>query len=44
MTLKLLFIILAIVFFMLDGLRVTSPRVSWTPLGFAALTIAVFLL
>jgi hypothetical protein len=29
------FLILAFVFFLFDGLRVQSTRVSWTPLGFA---------
>jgi hypothetical protein len=29
------FLILAFVFFLLDGFRVQSNKVTWTPLGFA---------
>lgn len=35
-----LFLILAIVFFMLDGLKVVSPRFTWTPIGFACVVAA----
>jgi hypothetical protein len=35
------FLVLAFVFFMLDGIRVNSPKVSWTPLGFACVVAAI---
>lgn len=44
MTVTLLFVVLAIVFFFLDAFRVASPRVSWTPLAWAMVVIAVLLI
>jgi hypothetical protein len=41
--LKLILAILAIIAFLLDAFHVTSPHVSWTPLGFALVTAAVLL-
>lgn len=38
-----IFFVAAAIFFALDGFRVPAS-VSWTPLGFCALTIALFLL
>jgi len=43
MSVQLVFVILAIVFFCLDGFQVKHPTVSWTPFAFACLTIAVFI-
>jgi len=43
MSIQLILIVLAIVFFLLDGFQVHANHVSWTPLGFAALTAAVLL-
>jgi len=40
---KLILIIAAIVAFLLDAFHVTNPNISWTPLGFALVTAAVFL-
>jgi hypothetical protein len=40
---KLLCVILAIVCFLLDAFRVSTPKISWTPLGFAFVTAAVWL-
>ena len=34
------FLVLAIVFFLFEGFRVVSTRVSWTPLGFACVVAA----
>jgi hypothetical protein len=34
------FLIVAIVFFVLDGIKAVSPAVSWTPLGFASVVAA----
>jgi hypothetical protein len=39
---KLILVIAAIVFFLLDGFRVPA-KVSWTPFGFACVTAAVLL-
>jgi hypothetical protein len=36
------FLILALIFFLLDGFKVASVRFSWTPLGFASV-VAAFL-
>jgi hypothetical protein len=33
----------AVVAFLLDAFRVNVPAISWTPLGFALLTAALFL-
>jgi len=41
--LKLVLAILAIVAFLLDAFHVTNPNISWTPLGFALVTAAIFL-
>jgi len=41
---KLILIIAAVVLFALDGFHVTHPNLSWTPLGFACLTVAVLIL
>lgn len=30
------FLVAALVFFLLDGFRVVSNKVTWTPLGFAS--------
>jgi hypothetical protein len=38
--LTIILLVLAIVFFVLDGLRVVA-KFNWTPLGFASLTLAV---
>ena len=49
MSIKLLLVILAIVFFLLDAVgfvvtfRTPPTRIFWTPLAFACLTAAVFL-
>jgi succinate-acetate transporter protein len=40
-TLRLLFLILALVFFLLAGFNVPSSKVSWVPLGYAALVAAL---
>jgi len=39
---KLVLIVLAFAFFLLDAFRVPA-KVSWTPLAFACLTAALFL-
>lgn len=44
MTLALLFLILALVFFILAAFNVTSSRISLGWLGMVSLTIAVWLL
>ena len=36
-------VILAIIAFLLDAFHVTTPSISWTPLGFAFVTAAVLL-
>lgn len=41
--LKLVLVILAIIAFCLDAFHFTTPKVSWTPLGFALVTAAVLL-
>lgn len=41
--LKLILAILAIIAFLLDAFRVSSPAINWTPLGFALVTAAVLL-
>lgn len=41
--LKLIFAVLAIICFLLDAFRVVTPRISWTPLGFAFVTAAILL-
>lgn len=41
---KQILFILAVIAFGLDALRVQSPHVSWTPLGFCLLTVALFVL
>jgi len=40
---KLILVIAAIVAFLLDAFRVSSPAVNWTPLGFALVTAALLL-
>jgi len=40
---KLILVIAAIVVFCFDAFHVTSPHISWTPLGFALVTAAVLL-
>lgn len=40
---QILFIGAAIAF-ALDAFRVNTPAISWTPLGFALLTVALFLI
>ena len=42
MSIKLILIVLAVIFFLLDGFRVPA-KVSWTPLAFACVTAAVLL-
>lgn len=37
----IILLVLAVVFFALDGFKVTAEKVSWTPLGFASITLAV---
>jgi hypothetical protein len=37
------FLLLAFLFFLLDGFRVTSTKVTWTPLGFGCV-VGAFLL
>jgi len=41
--LKLVLAIFAILAFLLDACHVTNPNISWTPLGFALVTAAIFL-
>ena len=41
--LKLILVVLAIICFLLDAFHVLTPKVSWTPLGFALVTAAVLL-
>lgn len=41
--LKLILAILAIIAFLLDAFRISSPAINWTPLGFALVTAAVLL-
>lgn len=41
--LKLVLVIAAIVAFLLDAFHVTTPKISWTPIGFALVTAAVLL-
>lgn len=41
---KIVFYIAAAILFALDGFHVTHPNLSWTPLGFACLTIGVFII
>ena len=36
----IILLVIAIIFFVLDGVRVVA-KFNWTPLGFAALTLAV---
>jgi hypothetical protein len=43
MSLSVILIVAAAVFFALEAFRVSGP-VSWTPAGFCFLTIALFLL
>lgn len=39
-TLAIVFLVLAAVMFFLDGVRVSAPPISWTPLGFMFVTLA----
>jgi cytochrome c oxidase subunit IV len=43
MDITVLLFVLAAVAFLLDAFRVNVPAISWTPLGFALLTAALFL-
>jgi len=44
MNIQMLLFWAALVFFLLDGLQIKVEHVSWTPLGYAALVAALFLL
>jgi hypothetical protein len=43
MSIKLVLVVLGIVCFLLDAFHVTTPHVSWFPLGWAFLAAAVLL-
>ena len=43
MSIQILLFILAAIAFALDAFKVSAAAVSWTPLGYCLLTIALFL-